>query len=159
MLAAQNSVIRRKIPYQKSAVAPDYSSKVPGGVCVRRRTVIEASERQLHVTIPVWSKPEIAGCGRWANDELPVYASITSAKLEPEGNKSVYKVNVKLTNWPTGASNVYVVAALKTQDSNTGAWKTVCAERVLVNLDAGSSQPLTAPIKLYYNGIAKKVEV
>lgn len=150
----------QKIPYQKSAVAPDYSSKVPEGYVFAGWTVIEASENDSACDYTcVDANLKLQAVVRWANDELPVYASITSAKLEPEGNKSVYKVNVKLTNWPTGASNVYVVAALKTQDSNTGAWKTVCAERVLVNLDAGSSQPLTAPIKLYYNGIAKKVEV
>lgn len=150
----------QKVPYQKSAIAPDYSSKVPEGYAFAGWTVIEASENDSACDYTcVDANLKLQAVVRWANDELPVYANITSAKLEPEGKKSVYKINVKLTNWPTGASNVYVVAALKTQDSNTGAWKTVCAERVLVNLDAGSSQPLTAPIKLYYNGIAKKVEV
>lgn len=80
----------QKVPYQKSAIAPDYSSKVPEGYAFAGWTVIEASENDSACDYTcVDANLKLQAVVRWANDELPVYANITSAKLEPEGNKSV----------------------------------------------------------------------
>ena len=148
----------QKVPYQQSAAAPDYTPKVPAGYVFSGWTVIEASDTDSACDYScVDANLKLQAVIRWANDELPIYVSIASAKAAPEGNESVYTVTANLTNWPSSASNIYLIAVLKTEARNNDVVKTVFADRVQVNLSAG--QTLSQTIKLHYNGIAKNVEV
>lgn len=148
----------QKVSYQKSATAPDYTSKVPVGYVFSGWTVIEASDAESTCDYTcVDANLKLQAVIRWENDELPIHTEITSAKVAPEGNDSVYTINVDATNWPSAASNVYLIAVLKTQDASTGVSKTVYAERVKADFSAGQTRSITIP--LHYNGIAKTVEV
>lgn len=148
----------QKVPYQQSATAPDYTPKVPAGYVFSGWTVIEASDTDSACDYScVDANLKLQAVIRWTNDELPIYVSIASAKVAPEGNDSVYTVTANLTNWPSSASNIYLIAVLKTEARNNDVVKTVFADRVQVNLSAG--QTLSQTIKLHYNGIAKNVEV
>ena len=148
----------QKVPYQQSATAPDYSANVPAGYVFSGWTVIEASDAESACDYTcVDANLKLQAVIRWENNELPIYAKITSAKVAPEGSDSVYTINVDATNWPSSASNVYLVAALKTQNADTGVYKTVYAERIKVDLSAGQTRSVSIP--LHYNGIAKTVEV
>ena len=148
----------QKVPYQQSATAPDYSANVPAGYVFSGWTVIEASDAESACDYTcVDANLKLQAVIRWENDELPIYAKITSAKVAPEGSDSVYTINVDATNWPSSASNVYLVAALKAKNADTGVYKTVYAERVKVDLSAGQTRSVSIP--LHYNGIAKTVEV
>ena len=148
----------QKVSYQQGATPPDYSSKVPEGYIFAGWTVIEASENDsLCDYTCVDANLKLQAVIRWANDELPVYAKIASAKVEPVGSNSQYTVNVKLTNWPNADSRCYLVVALKTKDPVTGTYKTVCAEKKEVLLTASQSTTTTLPVT--YNGIAHLAEV
>ena len=148
----------QRIQYQHSATLPDYSAYVPGGYVFAGWTLIEASDKEsmcdyTHVDADLKLQAVI----RWENDEFPIYASVSSASVASEGNGSVYNIVIDASNWPTSASDVYFIAALKTQDTSVSVYKTVFADRVSVSFAAGEIKTVTIP--LHYDGIAKRVEV
>ena len=148
----------QKIPYMQSATLPDYSSYVPGGYVFAGWTVIEASDKEsmcdyTHVDADLKLQAVI----RWENDNFPICASVSSANVISEGNGAVYNIVIDASNWPTSASEVYFIAALKTQDTAVSVYKTVYADRVSVNFAASETKTVTIP--LHYSGIAKRVEV
>lgn len=149
----------QRIPYQQSATPPDYSAFVPGGYVFVGWTVIEASDNESACDYTcVDANLKLQAVIRWANNELPVYTTITSASVTSVDGESVYTVAFKATNWPNSASSVYFVAALKVQDPSTGVYKTAFSDRVMGSLSAGK-QNAEFTIDLHYDGVAKRVEL
>lgn len=147
----------QRILFEDSATPPDYSDNVPSGFEFVGWTVIEASENDsLCDYTCVDANLKLQAVIRWANMELPVYSELKSASVSKVGDESVYTVNAYLKNWPESVSKVYICVALKSQDPETGVWKTNYADRRQVTLAANEEQ--TVPLEINYNGIASTAE-
>lgn len=147
----------QRILFEDSATPPDYSDNVPSGFEFVGWTVIEASENDsLCDYTCVDANLKLQAVIRWANMELPVYSELKSASVSKVGDESVYTVNAYLKNWPESVSKVYICVALKSQDPETGVWKTNYADRRQVTLAANETQ--TIPLDITYNGIASTAE-
>ena len=76
------------------------------------------------------SDMEVYAVAKWENEELPVIAEIQSA--EQTSNGKYVNAEVKLTTKEDTDLSMYLVAALKSTDTQTGAQKTVYADRKIV---------------------------
>ena len=95
------------------------------------------------------SDMEVYAVAKWENDALPVIVEIPSA--EQTANGKYVDAEVKLTTKENTDLSMYLVAALKSTDTQTGVQKTVYADRKIVYLDAAdpnSESEKTVKLKL-----------
>ena len=95
------------------------------------------------------SDMEVYAVAKWENDDLPVIVKIPSA--EQTANGKYVDAEVKLTTKENTDLSMYLVAALKSTDTQTGVQKTVYADRKIVYLDAAdpnSESEKTVKLKL-----------
>ena len=95
------------------------------------------------------SDMEVYAVAKWEKEELPVIAEIQSA--EQTSNGKYVNAEVKLTTKEDTDLSMYLVAALKSTDTQTGVQKTVYADRKIVYLDAAdpnSESEKTVTLKL-----------
>ena len=103
------------------------------------------------------SDMEVQAVAKWGNKDLPVILKIESAGQSDNGK--YINAAVKLTTEEKADLKMYLVAALKAKDSETGVEQTVYTDRKIVYLDAGSDSEVEKNVTLKLNpGQNVKVE-
>ena len=149
----------KEVEYDDAAVLPEYTD-VPEGYKFVGWNITNTSENDSKCDYShVDCNMELQAVVIWENSELPVKVSDIEAIANGDAG---YSVKFSTLNWDEADTSAYIVIALKTKDSKTGAEKTVFVDRrkeILQKNESEGTVKQDFEFNLAYKGNASTIEI